>query len=42
MLIATFEEIVKTPNLGKDDEGIISKLLGQKTGRHIVIYRMIE
>ena len=39
MLIKTFKEIGKNPNIGKNYDKITNKLLGYKTGRHIIFYK---
>lgn len=39
MLISSCQEIADNPILGKSYDGIIPRLLGMKTNRHIIFYR---
>jgi len=41
MLILNCQEIADSPNIGKNYDGITQNLLGIKTNRHIIFYRMI-
>ena len=41
-LISNCKEIAKNPELGKNYKGISKQLLGMKTNRHIIFYRMLE
>ncbi|MFK7952852.1 MAG: type II toxin-antitoxin system RelE/ParE family toxin [Ekhidna sp.] len=41
-LIANCQEIADNPDLGKNYEGISNQLLGLKTNRHIILYRILE
>jgi len=40
MLIENCKELSKNPNLGKNYEGVLNRLFGLKTGRHIIFYRI--
>lgn len=40
LIIAAFEEIAESPDLGKSYEKISKKILGFKVGKHIVFYRL--
>jgi len=40
MLVSSFKEIAKNPNLGKSYDQIIPKLFGFKSIRHIIFYRI--
>ncbi|NQU55344.1 MAG: type II toxin-antitoxin system RelE/ParE family toxin [Bacteroidetes bacterium] len=40
LLISNCQEIAKNPTIGKNYEGIISNLLGLKTNKHIIFYRI--
>lgn len=42
MLISTCQEIADNPVLGKNYEGITQSLLGIKTNRHIIFYRILN
>ena len=42
MLIANCQEIAENPKFGKTYEGITNNLLGLKSNRHIIFYRIIE
>jgi toxin ParE1/3/4 len=41
-LVTNCQEIADNPNSGKNYEGITKKLLGMKTNRHIIFYRMLN
>ncbi|MDB2462576.1 type II toxin-antitoxin system RelE/ParE family toxin [Algibacter sp.] len=41
-LISNCQEIADNPDLGKNYEGISKQLLGLKTNRHIIFYRILE
>lgn len=40
-LISNCEEIAENPDLGKNYEGISKQLLGIKSNRHIIFYRVL-
>lgn len=42
MLIDSCREIAKNPRLGRNYQGIMKKLFGYKSGRHIIFYRLIS
>ncbi len=42
MLLEKCQEIASTPDLGQNYEGIINRLFGHRTGRHIIFYRKIS
>jgi toxin ParE1/3/4 len=42
MLISNCQEIANNPLLGKNYEGITENLLGLKTNRHIIFYRILD
>lgn len=42
LLINTFKEISKTPNIGKGYNEIRDNLLGFRVGKHIIFYREIK
>jgi len=42
MLIENCEEISKNPNIGKNYEGVVTRLFGYRTGRHIIFYRIVN
>ena len=42
MLIDNFNEISKTPSLGKNYSDIIKNILGLRVGRHIIFYRELQ
>lgn len=42
MLIENCREIADKPNIGKNYEGIINRLFGLRSGRHIIFYRKIN
>ncbi len=42
LLIESFKEIAKKPNLGKNYFGVIGSLKGLRVGRHIVFYRELD
>jgi toxin ParE1/3/4 len=42
MLISNFQEIADNPKLGKNYEGVTQSLLGYKTNRHIIFYRILN
>jgi toxin ParE1/3/4 len=39
LIISSFQEIVKNPDLGKNYKGIRKELLGLKSNKHIIFYR---
>ncbi len=41
-LISNCQEIADNPNLGRNYDGITQNLLGMKTNRHIIFYRMLN
>ena len=41
-LISNCQEIANNPDLGKKYEGITQNLLGMKTNRHIIFYRILN
>lgn len=41
-LISNCQEIANNPGLGKKYEGITQNLLGMKTNRHIIFYRILN
>lgn len=42
MLISHCQEIANDPNVGKNYDGITQNLLGLKTNRHIIFYRILD
>ncbi|MDO5969947.1 type II toxin-antitoxin system RelE/ParE family toxin [Flavivirga aquimarina] len=42
MLLDNCQEIANNPDLGKNHDGITTKLFGFKTNRHIIFYRILE
>ncbi|OFY91047.1 MAG: plasmid stabilization protein [Bacteroidetes bacterium RIFCSPLOWO2_12_FULL_31_6] len=42
LIIQDCTELAKNPQTGKDYSEIYPKLLGQKTSRHIIFYRLID
>ena len=42
MLIENCREIANKPNLGKNYDGILNRLLGLRVGRHIIFYRKLD
>ena len=42
ILISTCQDIADNTVLGKSYEGITESLLGMKTGRHIIFYRILK
>lgn len=42
LLVSHCQEISDNPNVGKNYDGITHKLLGLKTNRHIIFYRIID
>ncbi len=42
MLISICQEIANNPLLGKNYDGITQNLLGLKTNRHIIFYRILS
>lgn len=42
LIIETCAELAKNPQTGKDYSEIYPKLLGQKTLKHIIFYRLID
>ena len=42
MLIENCREIANKPNIGKNYEGIINRLFGLRSGRHIIFYRKVN
>ena len=42
MLIENCQEIAVNPDIGKSYEGIIKRLFGLRSGRHIIFYRKVN
>jgi len=42
MLVESCKEIAYNPDLGKEYSGVAKKLLGFKSGRHIIFYHKID
>lgn len=42
LLIENCREIANRPNLGKNYDGILNRLLGLRAGRHIIFYRELN
>lgn len=42
MLVDSFREIARQPNLGKNYSDVIQSILGYRVGRHIIFYREIQ
>jgi len=42
MLIEKCKEISEKPNIGKNYEGVLNRLFGHRTGRHIIFYRIVN
>ena len=42
MLIENCREITNKPNLGKNYDSILNRLLGLRVGRHIIFYRKLN
>jgi toxin ParE1/3/4 len=42
MIIENFNEIAKKPNIGKNYDGVVNRLFGYRTGRHIIFYRIVD
>ena len=40
MLIVNCQVIAENPTIGKNYEGVLNQLFGQKIGRHIIFYRI--
>ena len=41
-LISNCREVAKNPDLGRSYDGITQNLLGMKTNRHIIFYRVLN
>ena len=42
MLIENCREIAEKPDIGKNYEGIVNRLFGLRSGRHIIFYRKVN
>lgn len=42
MLIEICREIAEKPDIGKNYEGIVNRLFGLRSGRHIIFYRKVN
>jgi len=42
MLLESCKEIAKNPKIGKNYEGIVMRLFGLRSGKHIIFYRQIN
>ena len=42
MLLKICKEIAENPKIGKNYEGIVMRLFGFRSGRHIIFYRQIN
>ena len=42
MLIENCKEISERPNIGKNYEGVVNRLFGHRSGRHIIFYRILN
>ena len=40
MLLINCQMIAEKPNIGKNYEGVLNRLLGHKIGRHIIFFRI--